>query len=129
MQVKSYKIKPVLKKENGLWCLDLDAIKLPKNFKCKKRYILRFPPRTFGGNHKHSNTEVFIAIGQGMELHWLDENKRKHIEQMNPKGQLFVFLIKPGIPHAVINNSLNREGVLIEFSDSELKDIEEIKII
>ncbi len=129
MTVCSYQIRSTFKKENGLWSLDLDTIKLPKGFGCKKRYILNFPPGALGGNHQHSHTEVFIGLGKGMELHWLDKNKKRHRTKMQTKDQLFAFQMPPKTPHAVVNSSTKEKGILIEFADAEPTNIKAVEII
>lgn len=127
--VNVYKIEPAFKKENGLWCLDLDRIKLPKGFKCLKKYLLYFPPQTMGGNHKHNHTEIFIGLGKDMELHWLNKDGKKQKAKMQPKNTLFAFQISPGTAHAVINKSKKEKGILIEFAAAVPNNLEPVEVI
>lgn len=126
MKVEQSPIVPTYKRENGLWVLDLDKIKIP--FDIKERSIVNIPPGQIGGNHKHPRREAFIGVGEGLELSWNQDGKTERVN-MNPEGELFLFLIPPYIEHAVINNSEITNGILIEFADEAQRDVEICEVI
>ena len=126
MKIQQILITPTYKKENGLWVLDLDDIKIP--FYIKERSIVNIPPSQIGGNHRHPRQEAFMGIGEYLELVWNEGGKSKRVE-MNPEGKLILFIIPPNLEHAVINNSEAVNGILIEFADEAQRDIEVRKVI
>jgi len=126
MNIQKFEIKPKYKKENGLYVIDIDSIKIP--FKVRERSVIYIPPNQFGGNHKHLRQEAFIGIGEGLELIWIQNNKRNK-EKMNSKGEIFLFIVPSYLGHAVVNNSKNESGILIEYASDFQKDVESCKII
>ena len=124
--IQKYPIEPLYKKDNGLYILDIDSIRVP--FQIKERSVVYIPPDEFGGNHKHPRQEAFIGIGKGLELIWIQNNKKVR-EKMNPKGKTFLFIVSPYLGHVVINNSKKEFGILIEFADDFQKDVENCTII
>src|SRR5260221_197894 len=82
---------------------------------------------SLGGNHKHPGIEWFIGIGE-LELIWLDESGKKHTTHMNPNGQILLFEMPPFVPHAVKNISDAQRGMLIEFADGKMLDVEVVKM-
>lgn len=126
MSIQKIKIKPKYKKENGLYVIDIDNIKIP--FKIRERSVVYIPPNQFGGNHKHPRQEAFIGIGEGLEIVWMQNNK-KIKEKMNPKGEIFLFTIPSYLSHAVINKSKEDFGILVEYASDMQKDVESREII
>jgi len=114
MAITRTHIQPAYKKENGLWVLDLGTIELPDDFEVREKYITYFPPQQFGGNHKHPRKEAFIGLGENLRFIWLDDQGQKHEEEMNPQGELYLFIIPSQIPHAVINKSRKIPAILYE---------------
>jgi len=126
MKVSKHFIEPVHKKENGLWIIDIDKIKIP--FKVKERSVVYIPPSQIGGNHKHPRWEAFVGVGEGMELSWKENNQLKK-GKMNPNDKTYLFIIPPFIEHVVKNNSKNQNGILIEFADQPQKDVQPCTVI
>ncbi|GAB4219940.1 MAG: hypothetical protein Fur009_8280 [Candidatus Microgenomates bacterium] len=125
IKIKKIKIDPTYKKENQLWVLNFDDIKVP--FIVKEKSIVYILPKKLGGNHFHPRQEAFIGIGEGLELHYLKENIIKK-ERMNPDGKLFLFVIPANLPHAVFNNS-NSPAIIIEFADGKQEGVQNYKLI
>jgi len=126
MKIKQIPITPTYKRENGLWVLDIDKIKIP--FDIKERSVVNIPPGQIGGNHKHPRQEAFIGVGEGLELVWKQSDKTESVK-MNPGGELMLFLIPPYLEHAVVNNSETANGILIEFADLIQRDVQVCKVI
>ncbi|MCG2691360.1 hypothetical protein L6272_00885, partial [Microgenomates group bacterium] len=99
--------------------IDLATIKFPPKFKPKEQAIVYIPPQQIAGNHQHQRTEVFLAIGEQLEMIWIENNKKK--QKMNPKGKLYLFKVTDKTPHAIINKSKTTPGVLFEFTDTTFK--------
>jgi hypothetical protein len=125
--IYSSPIKPQLILDNGLFVIDIEAIKLPKDFKAKEKTIVYIPPREIGGNHIHLRTEVLIGIGDGLEIHWLDKDGKTHKKYMNSNGKLNTFIVESKTPHAVINKS-DSFGILIEYANCDLSDAKQIDV-
>ena len=107
-------IEPSYKKDNGIWVLNLDAIPIPIHFRPRQKSIICLPPKTIAGNHKHQRTEIFVGIGEELELCWLDSDNNQKSEKMNPNGKLFVFKVPPYLSHAIRNNSEKHSAFLLE---------------
>lgn len=130
LRIKKIKIEASYKKENGNFVLSFDDVPTPEGFKRIDQSIVYIAPGKVGGNHKHKRTEVFVGIGEGLKIYWLDEKKKLKMERMNPSGELFAFLIPPFVPHAIKNFSKNGAS-LIELANSKqtLKDVERVIVI
>lgn len=130
MDIEKIKIEASYKKENGNFVISFDDVPTPKNFKRIDGSIIYIAPNQIGGNHKHKRVEVFVGIGEGLEIYWLDKDGKLKKELMNPSGELFAFFIPPFVPHSIKNNS-KAGACLIELADSKqtLKDVERIIII
>jgi hypothetical protein len=74
----------------------------------------------FGGNHKHPRREIFIALSDDVELHWVDTDGITHIHKMKEKNQLYLFDVHPFVPHAIINKSQNSAAVILELADDDV---------
>jgi len=115
-----FSIKPDHQLKNGVWIIDLATIKFPPKFKPKEQAIVYIPSQQIAGNHQHQRTEVFLAIGEHLEMVWFDNNKKKK-QKMNPKGKLYLFKVTDKTPHAIINKSETESGILFEFTDTTFK--------
>lgn len=129
MRVTKKQIDPSFKKESGLFLISLDDIPLPKNFQAVDKSVILIPPYQLGGNHKHPRTEVFVGLGEALEICWL-ENGKTVCKQMNPKNKLFVFTVPAYTPH-VIKNTGETNGVIIELADQKqgMTDIERVTVV
>ncbi len=126
--INRFTIPYTYKRETDLWVLNLETVELPIDFEIVERSIVAIPPKQTGGNHTHPRQEVFIELGEGLELHWRDETGIKHIVSLDSAGGLTAFLIPPNIPHAVYNSG-NMNAYLIEFADGVQRDIKPSKVI
>lgn len=111
------------KNEGKIKVLNDADVPRPKNFKpdsnCRSTVV--FDPGERAGDHYHQQrNELFVGIGAGMQLLVEDQaTKQGKIYTMNPvegNGQLTVFYIPVGLPHAVRNIGPGI-GFLIEFAD------------
>ncbi|MDO8241124.1 MAG: hypothetical protein Q7T51_04060 [Candidatus Moranbacteria bacterium] len=121
MKIQEFVIEPRYKKENGLYILDINSIKIP--FEVKDISVVNIPPKQFGGNHKHPRQEAFVGIGEELELIWMDGNKRM-TKKMNPEGKNILFVIPSDLGHAVVNNSNSQFGILLEYASDSQKDVQ-----
>jgi uncharacterized RmlC-like cupin family protein len=122
-------IEPTYKKENGVWTLSLEAIPIPIHFRPRQKSIVCLPPEASAGNHRHQRTEIFVGIGEELEIVWLDKGGEQKSEKMNPSGKLFVFKVPPYLPHAIRNNSKKHSAFLLEHASTALRDVEEASVI
>ena len=122
-------IEPTYKKENGVWALSLEAIPIPIHFRPRKKSIICLPPESTAGNHKHQRTEIFVGIGEELEIVWLDKDGEQKSDLMNPKGKLYVFKVPPYLPHAIRNNSTKHSAYLLEHASTTQREVEAIKVI
>ena len=120
MSIFIFPIQPEYKLSNGIWTIDPATIKFPPKFKPRESAIVYIPPQQVGGNHEHQRTEVFLAIGEELEMVWLENNNKKK-QKMNPKGKLNLFKVTDNTPHAIINKSETESGILFEFTDTTFK--------
>lgn len=128
MQVEKRPFMPTYSRENGLFVINLDSVKDPP-FSIAEKSLVNIPPKAMGGNHKHPRWEAFVGIGPGLKLIWQDETGQKQQEQMNPSGNLYLFIIPPNTPHTVINESDTSVGVLLEFASEAQHDFEVVELI
>lgn len=126
MNVKIIPIEPKYKKENGVFVVDIDNVKIP--FEVREKSLVYIPPKEKGGNHKHPRTEAFLGIGEGLKIIWKDENGKMIEKNMNSEGELLLFVIPADTPHVIINNSKNQFGILIEFADDIQHDVERVEL-
>jgi quercetin dioxygenase-like cupin family protein len=101
---------------------DIDVPR-PENFKPDQNFrsTVVFDSGERAGDHYHQiRNELFVGIGSGMQLLIEDlATKQGAVYNMNPvegDGQLIVFYIPAGVPHAVRNLGPGN-GFLIEFAD------------
>lgn len=114
------------KPDTNVWVLNTDDIPVEKS-KIKDQQIVHFAPSSVGGNHKHPRTEWFIGIGELFFI-WLDQDGHKHEEHMYPEGKIVLIEVPPYLPHAVVNKSSHKEGILFELSDGKMDQVEPIKV-
>lgn len=123
-EIWQQKFSPTYTKNEGKIKVLNDAdVPRPENFKpdsnCRSTVV--FDPGERAGDHYHNQrNELFVGIGAGMQLLVEDQGtKQGKIYAMNPvegNGQLTVFYIPAGLPHAVRNMGPGI-GFLIEFAD------------
>lgn len=128
MNINKRSFTPTYSRENGLFVINLDTVKdLP--FNIKERSLVNIPPKQFGGNHQHPRWEAFVGLGKGLRLVWQDETSQKHEEPMNPNGELYLLIIPPNTPHAVINKSESNSEILLEFASEPQHDVEIVTLV
>ena len=113
--------------DSDLWVLNTDDLPINKDL-IKDQQIIHFAPKSFGGNHSHPRTEWFIAIGD-LTLIWLDQNGKKHEQNMSLEGKVLLIEIPPYLPHAVLNNSDKDIAVLFELADQKMADAKKVEIV
>jgi hypothetical protein len=127
MDVKIIPIEPKYKKENGVFVVDIDKIKIP--FEVKEKSLVYIPPKGIGGNHKHPRAEAFVGIGEELKIIWKNINGERFEKYMNKNGKLLLFVISTDTPHVIINESNSQFGILMEFADDVQHDVEKIEIL
>lgn len=124
--VKRFPIDTFINKK-GVFGFKFHEVNPP--FKSEKTFISIIPPKKVVGNHTHKRWELFIGIGKGLKIHWIDSKNNTHHDRMNPSNnKLYAFVVKPKTPHA-INNTSNKECVLIEFASGKLKDVVDVSVL
>jgi quercetin dioxygenase-like cupin family protein len=129
-QPEAYPLEPKYKRDNGLYVLDTDTASLPfpKDFEVRDTSVVYLPAGQIAGNHKHPRQEAYVCCDEGVELHWLDETGKVHIEQMVKPGENpQLFIMPPHIPHAVVNAS-GHNITLVGFADSSLENVESVEV-
>lgn len=127
--IKKILIKPDILKEKQIISIGLNKIPLPSDFRKLKEFSLLLKPGSFGGNHKHSRTEIFISWDK-LTLIWQDKKGGIKKEKMGltKDNKLTIFIISSKTPHAVVNKT-DKNATLIEFADGKLNDVEETKLV
>lgn len=115
------------KPDTDVWVLNGDDIPVPKE-KVKDMQIVHLAPGSVGGNHKHTRTEWFIGIGE-LEFVWLDAQGEVNFEHMHPNGQILLIEVPPFLPHAVRNISEAERGILFEYADGKMENVELVKVV
>lgn len=118
MEFAKMPIKSVFNK-TGKLAIDIDAVDLPKDFETKERWVIQFGGLTYGGCHTHERIECFVGFGEGLIFVWKDEQGKLHQESMNPEGELYMFKVEAGLPHAVVNLS-TAPATMLEYADGPL---------
>jgi uncharacterized RmlC-like cupin family protein len=129
MDVKKMTIEPTYKKDNGLWALDTQKVLPESLFIPVEQSIISLPPDQVAGNHKHKRREALLGIGATAFFLWQDENGKVHEEAMNPEDTLYLFVIPPNVPHAVVNKSTDEPVLLYEYFDDIHRDIERVNLL
>ena len=129
MKPKIIELDYTYKKEGQeVWVLDLDDVPIDKSLVADQR-IVHLAPKSLGGNHKHQRSEWLIGIGEDLIFAWLDADNNLHEEQMHPDGKIRLIIVPPQVPHAVVNKSAEKVGVLFEFSDSKSSEVEKVQVV
>lgn len=128
MEVKKIPICSSDTRSNGLQKFDLSKLHFPSGFIFTEQILISLPPKQLGGNHKHPREEFFIALDEDLELHWVDKDGKSHILKMRDEN-LYLFQIPANVPHAIINTSKIRAGLLMEFASEPLRDPEAYPVI
>lgn len=114
------------KPESEVWVLNTDDIPIDATL-INDQQIVHLAPGSVGGNHKHPRTEWFIGVGD-LDFVWLDEQGISHLQHMHPNGQIILIEVPPFLPHAVRNNSQSTPGILFEFANDKMRDVEQITV-
>lgn len=123
IQVLNYTYK---KQDTEVWVLNTDDIPVDKNL-IKDVQLVHLAPSSVGGNHQHPRREWFIGIGDLLFV-WLDEDGSQHQEHMHPEGKIVLISVPPHLPHAVVNVSDSKVGMLYEMADGKMVDAEVVKV-
>jgi uncharacterized RmlC-like cupin family protein len=121
--VGQFTISPRYVREDGLTVMDGEQSALP--FKNKDQTIITFPPAAIGGNHKHPRTEAIMALDEGLELTWINDNATKEVLRLKP---MQVVILPSMIPHVVKNVSPTKVH-MIEYADDTQHDVEHVAVI
>lgn len=108
------------KSPSGIQKLDLKSLPIPTSFIIQQQVLLFMQPLQVGGNHRHSHSEIFLPLSDHLELHWIDHKQDKHIEKMKEGNQLFLFIVPPSVPHAIVNTSKEAPAMLLELVDAKM---------
>ena len=127
--VKKLLIEPNYKKANGAWALDTQNTIVSNEFSPVEQALVLLPPEQIAGNHKHVRREALLGLGKGAYFLWQGDNGELHEEQMNPEGQVYLFVIPPNVPHAVVNKSSHEPAVLYEYFDDVYRDVERVNLV
>lgn len=103
------------------WVLNTDDMPVEKEL-VRDQQVVHLAPESVGGNHFHSRTEWIIGIGD-LVFVWLDEEGRQQETHMHPEGRIRLSTVPPMLPHAVVNKSRDKVGVLYEMADGKMKDV------
>ena len=129
MHVEKIIIEPTYKKDNGLWALDTQKVLPESLFVPMEQSIISLPPGQAAGNHKHVRQEALLGIGTTAFFLWQDDNGKVHEEAMNPDNTLYLFIIPPNVPHAVVNRSHDKLVILYEYFDDIYRDTERVNLL
>lgn len=77
----------------------------------------------------HQRKEALLGIGTTAYFVWQDDKGKIHEEPMNPEGELYLFIIPPEVPHAVVNKSPHEPAILYEYFDSPDTAITKVELI
>ncbi len=125
---KKIPIEPAYRKDNGLWNLSTNSLPFPKDFKIAERNIVYIPTGEFGGNHKHPRTEAFVGVGEDLFIVWQDNAGKKQEDMMTGGKQLYLFIVEPFTPHAVVNRG-SGFAILAEFADGPNINVERAEVL
>ena len=115
------------KPDTDVWVLNTDDIPVDHTL-IKDSQIAHLGPQSSAGNHKHPRQEWIVGFGDLVFI-WLDEAGTRQEQHMNPDGQLFLIHVPAFVPHAVLNRSLDKPGMLFEYADAKAGDVEKVEII
>lgn len=126
--VKKIPVDPTYKKDSGLWNLDTDSLPLPYDFKVRERNIVYIPSGQYGGNHKHPRTEAFVGMGEHLFIVWQDDDGSIKKDKMMDGDQLYLIMVEPHTPHAVINEDASF-AILFELADGPNVGVERAEVL
>jgi uncharacterized RmlC-like cupin family protein len=126
--IKKYIIEPKYRRDNGLYVIDTADLPFPQGFAVHDTSIVHLPSGQIAGNHKHPRQEAYYCCDKGVELHWLDDAGKTHIEVMSAAdGAPTLFVMPPFVPHAVVNAS-TQDATLVGFADGPLDGVEMVEV-
>lgn len=127
MKVESYPIEPAYRLDNGLFVVDNARLPFPEGFEVRERSVVHLPAGQVAGNHRHPRQECYYTCEEDVELHWIDDEGKTHIEPMDGTEGPQLFFIPSGVPHAVVN-TWRYGATLIGFADGRLEDVEAVVV-
>jgi len=132
MNVEKILVRPTYTRENGLWALDTQNVVPENTFTSTdtvKQSIVWLPSGQVAGNHKHERKEALFGIGDTAYFLWQDAEGQIHEEAMNPDSKMYLFIIPPHVPHAVINKSSAVPVILYEYFNDIQGEVEKVNLI
>lgn len=120
-------LTPKVKKDNGLFILDTDALPFPASFSKKESGAVYIPAGQTAGNHRHPRQEAFVCFQKDVELHWIDADGTKQMRQLADNGSP-MFVVSSMVPHAVVNKS-GIAACLLYFGDGPLLNAETMEVV
>lgn len=114
------------KPDTDVWVLNTDDIPVNKAL-IQDQQLIHLAPGSVGGNHSHPRTEWFVGIGD-LVFVWLDKENRQQETHIHPEGCIRLVTVPPMLPHAVVNKSKDKVGVLYEMADGKMKDVTPCKV-
>lgn len=114
------------KPDTDVWVLNTDDIPVNKAL-IQDQQLIHLAPGSVGGDQSRSRTEWFVGIGD-LVFVWLDKENRQQETHMYPEGCIRLVTVPPMLPHAVVNKSKDKLGVLYEMADGKMKDVTSCKV-
>ncbi len=100
--------------EQGVSILEVKDLALGDAFKdAPPARLVVIKSGGWGGNHKHSRREAFIACSSDLFVVWRDSAGTHEEQMMAADGTMRVFIVDPWVPHMVVNKG-NHLAVLYE---------------
>jgi uncharacterized RmlC-like cupin family protein len=129
MRVKKIILEPTPRKDKGSWILNTQQVVPPGTLDIVEQAIVWLTPGKTAANHRHARSEALLGIGEALYFFWQDEEGTIYEEEMYPNGVLYLFLIPPNVPHAVINRSVDKPAFLYEYFDDIFRGIETVELV
>ncbi|MFN8015615.1 MAG: hypothetical protein U0R17_03260 [Acidimicrobiia bacterium] len=90
-------------RNSGIEIVDIVIATLVPNFINPKIRLLRLPPNSIGGDHKHERREAFFTFDKGVYITYENQSEDIVHEMVESKPKLFV--LNPNVKHKIENKS------------------------
>lgn len=90
--------------EQDISILEAGDLQLPGSFNnAPPARLAWIAPGGWGGNHKHSRQEAFVACSPGLFVVWRDETGVHEEPMVSADGTPQLFIVDAWLPHMVVN--------------------------
>lgn len=98
MGIQQIPVRPLYRKDNGMYVVDVTNIPFPTEEVFLERVAISIPAGV-------KRAEAFISFTEGVDCFWRDDSGAIQVVSLLQRGQIFLTIVPSFVPHAVWNRS------------------------